>query len=297
VRQELTLELAAEFVPSAEAFLELAGAESIALRDAGDDPVLEPAPEATPLWPTVRLRAVFPTDSRLDDVCALLHSACAATSIQVAPLKDTDWQQAIRRAFEARPFGRRLWLAPADDTVVPERRCGIRLHMGLAFGTGEHPTTALCLDWLDAHVTEGATVLDYGCGSGVLAIAALALGASHGWATDNESQALTATRANAALNGVAKRLVVRAPDGLPAVRADIVAANILAGPLVELAPRLAAGARPGGAIVLSGILESQAKRVMSAYAPHCTDFASIVRHGWVCLAGVRRTGVNAAAKR
>jgi ribosomal protein L11 methyltransferase len=287
VRQQLTLELAAQFVPSAEAFLELAGAESIALGDAGDDPVLEPAPATTPLWPVVRLRAVFPADAPLDDVCELLRSACAATRLDVEPLADADWQRAIRQVFEPRPFGRRLWLAPADDAVVPARRSAIRLHMGLAFGTGEHPTTALCLEWLDAHTIEDATILDYGCGSGVLAIAALALGASRGWATDNDSQALAATRANAALNGVADRLAILAPEALPALHADIVVANILARPLVELAPRLAARTRPGGAIVLSGVLEGQAAEVVSAYEPYFTGLSKFARDGWVRLAGVR----------
>jgi ribosomal protein L11 methyltransferase len=297
VRQELTLELAAEFVPSAEAFLELAGAESIELRDAGDAPVLEPAPETTPLWPSVRLRAVFPAETRLDDVCELLRGACRATEVELGPLQDADWQKAIRQVFDARSFGRRLWLAPADDVAVPAGRCGVRLHMGLAFGTGEHPTTALCLDWLDTHVGEGATILDYGCGSGVLAIAALALGASHAWATDNEPQALEATRANAELNGVTRRLTILAPEQLPALGADIVAANILADPLVALAPRLAAHARPGGALVLSGILASQAPRVISAYEPHFTKFSRNARDGWVRLTGVRRAWVNAAANR
>jgi ribosomal protein L11 methyltransferase len=288
VRRQLTLELAAASVPGAEALLELAGAESIALEDAGDEPVLEPPPETTPLWPTVKLRAVFAANAELDPVAALLRGAYGASHVEIAALEDADWQSAIRQVFEARPFGRRLWLAPADDDAVPAGRIGLRLHMGLAFGTGEHPTTALCLDWLDANVTDGATILDYGCGSGVLAIAALALGASKAWATDNDPQALEATRANGALNGASGAIVIVAPDAVPAVRVDIVAANILAGPLIALAPRLAAHVRPRGTIVLSGVLESQAAQVEAAYAPYFAEFSTARQLGWVRLAATRR---------
>ena len=289
MRQQLTLQLDAAAVPTAEALLELAGAESIALADAGDDPVLEPLPETTPLWPHVTLRAVFPADARLTSVGDLLQNACAARNVKVTILRDADWQAAIRQVFKARAFGRRIWLAPADDATVPTGRIGVRLHMGLAFGTGEHPTTALCLDWLDTHVRPGATVLDYGCGSGVLAIAALALGARHAWATDNDPQALAATRSNAELNAAAERVTITGPDALPAVTVDIVAANILAGPLIALAPRLAAHVRPGGAVVLAGILSTQAAEVAQAYLPYCTDFAQTTEQGWVRLAATRRS--------
>ncbi len=288
MRQQLTLQVDAAEVPTAEVLLELAGAESIALADAGDNPVLEPPPETTPLWPHVTLRALFPADAELTSLGELLHSACAAREVKIAVLRDADWQAAIRQVFKARAFGRRIWLAPADDTAVPAGRIGIRLHMGLAFGTGEHPTTALCLDWLDGHVRPGATVLDYGCGSGVLAVAALALGASHAWATDNDRQALAATRSNAQLNGAAERVAITTPEALPAVRVDIVAANILAGPLIALAPLLAAHVRPGGALVLAGVLSTQAAEVAQAYAPYCTDFEQTTEQGWVRLAAIRR---------
>jgi ribosomal protein L11 methyltransferase len=162
--------------------------------------------------------------------------------------------------------------------------------MGLAFGTGEHPTTALCLEWLDAALEPDATVLDYGCGSGVLAIAALALGADRAWAVDNDEQALTATRDNARLNGCETRLDVGAPESLPPLRFDVVLANILAGPLVALAAEFARIVVPGGAVVLSGILTRQAPNVVAAYEPWFEQIATHERDGWTRIDGLRRSG-------
>jgi ribosomal protein L11 methyltransferase len=160
--------------------------------------------------------------------------------------------------------------------------------MGLAFGTGEHPTTALCLEWLDANVAPRSTLVDYGCGSGVLALTALALGARYAWAIDNDEQALAATRANATLNGLTQRLFVGAPHELPGVAADVLVANILARPLVELEPELAARVAPGGRIVLSGILVAQAARVTAAYDDAFTSFEQEAREGWVRLSATRK---------
>ncbi len=192
--------------------------------------------------------------------------------------------------MKSRAIGERLWLASADDDVVPSDRALVRINMGLAFGTGEHPTTALCLDWLESQVANRMTMLDYGCGSGILALAALALGARFAYAVDNDPQALVATNANAVLNGAEERLFVGAPESLPAVAVDVLAANILAGPLVELAPVLAKSVVPGGVLVLSGILEPQAARVAAAYSPYLADVAQAARDGWVRLTGRRKAG-------
>jgi len=153
--------------------------------------------------------------------------------------------------------------------------------MGLAFGTGEHPTTALCLEWLDENVRPGVRVLDYGCGSGILAIAALALGADQAWAVDNDPQALAATLANGELNGVSHRLMVGPPGVVPPLGVDVIVANILAGPLELLAPTFIGCLAAHGAVVLSGILQHQRARVQTAYAPYFENFASIERDGWV----------------
>jgi ribosomal protein L11 methyltransferase len=290
-RQQLTLRVAAADVPQAEALLELAGAESLALSDAGDDPVLEPPPNETPLWPDVELRALFAAAVDLAPLCRLLETSCASTSgVHVARLEDDHWRKAARQGFAARRFGERLWLAPADVFAVPAGLTSVKLHMGLAFGTGEHATTALCLEWIDAHLRRGANVLDYGCGSGVLAIAALAFGARMAWAIDNDPQALAAARDNALLNGCTGRLFVGAPNELPPVTVDVVLANILAAPLVELAGAFANRLVPGGRIVLSGVLERQVAQVAAAYEPYFDRLEHSVRDGWARIDGVRRTG-------
>jgi ribosomal protein L11 methyltransferase len=288
--RRFTLRVAAADVAQAEALLELAGAASLSLVDAGDDPILEPAPDETPLWPDVEIRALFLPSTDLDAVRALLERSCAsAHAFAFGELDDDEWRAAARRGIPARRFGKRLWLAPADDPRVPSGLVGVKLHMGLAFGTGEHPTTALCLEWLDA-LEPGATVLDYGCGSGVLAIAALALGASRAWAIDKDEQALIATRDNARFNGCEARIEISAPESLPALRVDVVLANILAGPLVSLAPELARVVVPSGAIVLSGILARQAPTVAAAYEPWFEQIAMHERDGWTRIDARRRRG-------
>jgi len=289
-RQRLTLELAAEDVPTAEALLTLAGAETITLRDAADDGVFEPEPGTTPLWPNVVVEALFANAVDGESIRRLLATTFPGSTVTVEPFEESAWALKLAQPVKARAIGARLWLAPSADPDVPSDRLVVRINMGLAFGTGEHATTALCLEWLERHIASGMTILDYGCGSGILALAALALGARFAYAVDNDSQALTATRANAALNGAADRLLVDAPEKLPAVAVDVLAANILAGPLVELAPKFTACVVPGGMVVLSGILAAQATRVAAAYAPYLENVEPAERDGWVRLAGTRKTG-------
>lgn len=281
----MTLTLAAADVPKAEALLTLAGAETIALRDAADDPVFEPEPSTTPLWPHVVLEATLARDLDTEALRELLATTFPGAAVTIDALEESAWATNLEQTVNARAIGERLWLAPADDGNVSSDRLVVRINMGLAFGTGEHPTTALCLDWLERHVAGGMTVLDYGCGSGILALAALTLGARFAYAVDNDSQALTATRANAALNGLTERIFVGPPELLPPVAVDLLAANILAGTLVELAPALVKHVVPGGAVVLSGVLEPQAAQVAAAYAPYLADASQTAREGWVRLTG------------
>jgi ribosomal protein L11 methyltransferase len=290
-RRELSLQIASADVPVASALLELAGADSIALRDAADTPLYEPRPNETPLWPVVEIRALFASSVDLEGLKSVLEGACeSAAGVRIETISDLDWRAAAAKGFTARRFGNRLWLLPANEQRVPENATVVRLHMGLAFGTGEHPTTALCLEWLDASLRPGTRVLDYGCGSGVLAIAALALGSSRAWAIDNDAQALIATRQNAQLNGFEHALFVGPPDTLPPVQVDVVLANILAGPLIALADTFAHAVVAGGKVVLSGILQRQAAEVAAAYEPHFEHLSSQEREGWSRLECVRRAG-------
>lgn len=286
----MKLTVAAADVPRAEALLTLAGAETISLRDAADHPVFEPEPSTTPLWPHVVLEALLARDVDAEALRKLLATTFADAAVSVDTLEEAAWAPNLAQAVKARAIGERLWLAPADDDNRRNDRHVVRINMGLAFGTGEHPTTALCLDWLERHVTSGARVLDYGCGSGILALAALTLGASFAYAVDNDSQALTATTANAALNGLAGRIFVGSPNMLSRVTVDIVVANILASTLVALAPALAKHVIPGGVLVLSGILEPQAEQVAAAYAPYLADTVQTIREGWVRLTGRVKPG-------
>jgi ribosomal protein L11 methyltransferase len=269
-----------------------AGALSVTLADAADTPILEPAPGATPLWPSVRLAALWEADSDPAALTATLRAALAAPGLapRFTELADRPWEREWLKDFHPMRFGRRLWVCPGGQVPPPEAADAVvvMLDPGLAFGTGTHATTALCLEWLDAVPLAGRRVFDVGCGSGILAIAALALGAAHAVALDIDPQALLATRENAARNRVEARLEVRAaaepwPDAI-----DVVLANILAEPLVELAPRLAAATRPGGAIVLSGLLVAQAADVASAFAPWFDMDAPRERDGWAGLTGRRK---------
>ena len=274
-----------------EQALEELGAGAITYTDAGDSPVLEPAPGETPLWSATRVTALF--DQSLDEAAltGALRSALGLEELpswQVEPLADRVWEREWLRDFRAMRFGRRLWVCPTGSAVEQPDAVVLDMDPGLAFGTGTHATTALCLEWLDAARLERRSVLDYGCGSGILAIAALLLGAGHATGTDIDAQALTATRANAARNEVAGRITVCEPGELGHGRFDVVLANILAGPLAELAPRLAAMTRGGGDIVLSGILASQADEIRAAYAPWFDIAPAIAREDWIMISGRRR---------
>ncbi|MBT8136283.1 MAG: 50S ribosomal protein L11 methyltransferase [Gammaproteobacteria bacterium] len=284
--QKLIVEIGAEQRCALEEQAIELGALSVSLEDAGDEPLLEPAPGATPYWSRLRFSALFPDDVDREDIVNQL--ACAHATWQ--PLEERDWQRAALQEFEPACFGGRLWICPTGKTPGNAKHI-VRLDPGLAFGTGRHATTALCLEWLAGNSVDGCTVLDFGCGSGVLGLAAVALGARQVFAADIDEQALTATRNNAAANRCGEKFHISLPGKLPAVSVDIVMANILAGPLIGLVPVLAGMLRPGGAVVLSGILDDQAEQVWQAYAPWFENEQCSIRAGWARLSGTRNDRV------
>jgi len=289
--QELTLRLAREQLETAESLLLAAGAVSVTYRDAEDQPVLEPAPGETPLWDQVLVSGLFEADADLATVRALIAAQLPgmAADATTRRIEDQDWERAWMDDFRPMRFGERLWICPSWGEPPEPDAVNILIDPGLAFGSGTHPTTALCLEWLDAHPPTGRDVIDYGSGSGILAVAALRLGAARVTAVDIDPQALIATRDNAAKNGVDDdRLCVDYPERLGDATADLVIANILAGPLAELAPTMADRVRPGGAIVLSGILREQAETVRGAYTPWFDMDPPAFREDWTRLSGRRR---------
>lgn len=269
-----------------------AGALAVTLREGAGPPVLEPGPGETPLWSATRVEGLFP-DREPAPLLAWLRARAPGGVLDGAELgrvEERDWVRETTRGFQPLRFGQRLWVCPTWTAPPAPAAVTLRLDPGLAFGTGTHPTTALCLDWLAAAALEGTTVVDYGAGSGILAVAALLLGAADGWAVDHDPQALRASADNAALNGVGSRLRVVPPESLPALQVDLVVANVLAGPLVELAERLTHLLRPGGTLVLSGILSEQAQGLAAAYAPHLPLAVDAEREGWCRLVGCRVGG-------
>ncbi|GAC1631583.1 MAG: 50S ribosomal protein L11 methyltransferase [Nevskia sp.] len=287
----IELAVASRYPDFAEEILLTCGAVSVTMTDAADDPVLEPGPGETPLWPATITRGLFAAGTDLDTVRAALAEQLPdgeTATTEVLTVEDRDWVRAWLDHAEPLQFGKHLWICPSGHEVTARDAVIVHLDPGLAFGTGTHPSTAMCLDWLSANDIAGKTVLDYGCGSGVLAIAALKLGARHALAIDIDPQALTATLDNATSNGVAERLVCGSVEQAVDDRVDIVLANILARPLIELAAKLAAATKPGGRIVLAGLLERQADEVRAAYAPWFEFEADGQRDGWNRIAGVKK---------
>ena len=267
-----------------------AGALSVTLTDAVDDAILEPAPGELRLWPRTVLQAIF--DVEAEGSTAVLQLAQSldlpADRIRVARIEDKVWEREWLKDFHAMRFGRRLWIVPRHEPPPDDADAVVvRLDPGLAFGTGTHPSTALCLTWLDAHLAAGQTVIDYGCGSGVLALAAARLGAARIHCYDLDPQAAIATRDNAAENAVSSVIELHeTPDALPA-DADVLLANIISGTLCDLAPRFRQMLRPGARLVLAGILDEQAASVIAAYAPWIRLAPFGQRDGWTGLAGLR----------
>jgi len=285
----LQLRVASAHPEFADEVLQAHGASAVSMVDAADDPVLEPAPGETPLWRNTITLGLFADDTDLAPVIADLRELLpdgATARFETELIEDQDWVRVWLKDCPPLQFGERFWVVPHEKLaeVTDPQAIVLRLDPGLAFGTGTHPTTALCLQWLAAQDLRGKAVLDFGCGSGILAIAALLLGAEKAVCVDIDPQALTATLDNARQNGVADRIVALPAERFLPFPADVVLANILANPLVALAPLLASSIRAGGRIALAGLLDRQAEEVREAYAPWFEFEDDARREGWTRLA-------------
>ena len=299
---ELTLPCREADHPRLEHALEDVGALSVTMMDAhaeapDEQAIFEPGVGEQPLWREMAISALFPCEAKPHSILAALEAFdhdLDLTGAEFREVADQDWERAWMDQYRPMHFGRRLWITPWNlepedankDAVI------VRLDPGLAFGTGTHPTTALCLEWLDALADAGElvdrSVLDFGCGSGILAIAALKLGAARALGVDNDPQALAASADNAERNGVGDRLSVHLPNDEPAARYPVVLANILAVALDALAPLLAERTAPGGRIALSGILSGQEDELLTRYAEWFHELRVARREDWIRIDARRR---------
>jgi len=294
---EISISVARAATALAELTLEQLGALAITLEDDEDHPVLEPGPGTMPLWPRVHVRGLFEAGTDRDRVLgALLNVSITSRPEQIRwrEVGDQDWERAWMDRFVPMKFGKRFWIVPSGMQIPfdPEN-IEIRLDPGLAFGTGTHPTTALCLEWLDGQDVDARTVVDYGCGSGILGIAAALKGAGCVICVDNDPQALEATADNAERNAVSGIIQCHTPQSYERLEADVVMANILATPLIRLAPVLLDSLRPEGSLALSGILQEQAGEVQAAYQAGLAGITLENRDDWVLLQGQRSVSPTA----
>lgn len=274
-----------------------AGCAAVTFQDAEDNPIFEPDLGTTPLWQSTVVTGLFSAEYDLESTLAYIrtelksrlseHQPSSGVSAEI--LEDKDWERAWMDTYHPMRFGRRLWVCPSWRDVPDPTAVNLLLDPGLAFGTGTHPTTALCLEWLDAQSLEGLNVVDYGCGSGILGIAALLLGAETVVAVDIDQQALTATRDNLSRNQLSDRkLTAYLPEQVPQLQADLLIANILAGPLVQLQPVFAALLKPGGKLLLSGLLQHQAHEIQTAYAEDFIVDDPVEKDNWIRITAIRR---------
>jgi ribosomal protein L11 methyltransferase len=267
------------------------GAVAVTLEDDADQPLLEPPPGATPLWKHTRVIGLFAQDVRINRIVKSIGDSLHPTPMPAwrsENLEDKDWERQWMKDFNPLQFGQRLWICPSWLNPPNPQAINILMDPGLAFGTGTHASTALCLEWLEAKDLHRKTGIDYGCGSGILAIAALKLGAHSMCAVDIDPQARLSTGNNAEKNFVASSLSICEPENLPPAEVDFLIANILASPLIRLSSKFSQLVKPGGYLVLAGILNSQANDVMDAYLPWFTFTTPTRRQEWIRLEGQRK---------
>jgi ribosomal protein L11 methyltransferase len=259
--------------------LENMGAVSVSFKDAADQPLYEPALNTTPLWGNTQIIALFEEDTDQKQ----LENQLKHLNYELQILEDQEWTRVWMDDFHPMQFGKRIWICPSWSTPPDSSAINILLDPGLAFGTGTHATTALCLEYLDRQQDlSNKTVIDYGSGSGILAITAAKLGAKHVWAVDNDPQALIATEDNATKNQVNQIISCQLPEQ-PLPQVDIILANILAKPLIELAPTLTKYLKPNSTLILSGILKEQRDEVIAAYQPYMNVMQTLERENWILI--------------
>jgi ribosomal protein L11 methyltransferase len=290
--QQLQVRVSEAGAAHVEDLLSELGAVSVTLQDGEDQPVFQIDPGTTPIWRTTEVTGLFEHDTDMEEVAASLRERGridADEPIMVELVEDADWERVCMQDFKPMQFGERVWICPSwEEPPVPDA-VNILLDPGLAFGTGTHPTTALCLEWLDAQELQDKLVIDYGCGSGILAIASVLLGASRVIAIDNDPQAILASESNRALNGIdATQMTVHLPGVPDHPQADVLVANILSGPLEQLTPIIAALVKPGGRLILSGVLSVQTTSLMDSYHPFFEMLPPVTRDEWVRVEGIRR---------
>lgn len=288
---QLQFKVDSDKVESLSEALSEIGAIAITLLDAADQPLFESSPGETSLWPQTYVNALFQEEVNLTAILQQLKQHWDPEPLPPVRSKlvaDQDWERAWMEHFKPLRFGSRLWICPSWLPIPEPEAVTILLDPGLAFGTGTHPTTALCLEWLANAALNQTQVIDYGCGSGILAIAALKLGAARVWAVDHDPQALLATRANAIRNGAISNLCILPPSELGDTGTDLLVANILADPLLGLVSCFAKLVRPGGWLALSGITEAQSQQLVQAYNGWFSFESPIANEGWVLLTGCRR---------
>ena len=272
-------------------FMENANALSITFQDAADTPVLEPLPGETPLWNDLILTALFNGEDDLSTLLLLLEThkqQWKIAKIELETLQNKVWERVWMDDFKPMQFGEKLWIYPSWSEIPEDDSTKIILDPGLAFGSGTHPTTALCLEWLDTNPPQGLSVIDYGCGSGILAIAAIKLGANKIIATDIDQQALIATKDNMLKNQLPSHTIeCYLPEKMPTQPADLLIANILSGPLVELANTFKQLTKAGGTLVLSGILKEQTNNIVTAYEKDYSNIEVAQKDGWIRVTAQR----------
>ena len=273
----------------AESLMLAQGALAVTLSEGSDVPMWEPDQGSPPSWEEVRLAGLFAAETDAGALCSALSLLPLAAPPESRELADQAWERAWMERFQPMRFGRQLWIIPSGYAPPDPGAQLIHLDPGLAFGTGSHPTTRLCLEWLDGLPLEGLNVVDLGCGSGVLGIAAAIKGARHVLCIDNDPQAVEATLENARRNSVGDRITATTAPHMPAGQADVLVANILAGTLLELREPISLALRPGGLLALSGVLEEQREQVAEAYADDFGTLAHRQLDEWVLLHGALRT--------